>query len=302
MRLERLRRREGADHLVGDLIGAFERNQLLVFASAISFQIFTAVVPTLLFVLGLLGAFDLRDVWIDELRPELVSELSPAALTVVDDTVDQVFNSKQLFWITAGGAIAIWQVSGAVRASMDALNRVYGASERRSRVRRYALSSGLAAAVIAINLAAITVVALTNLLVGDPPLTADVALFVLRWTIAAALFCLAVGLIVHHGPDQTQSLGWVTLGTGLVVGGWTLMSGSMVLYLTQIASYGSLFGNLATVVVLAGYVYAASVIFLAGVQVDALLRERHRTYGHRSARPVSPVAAEEIPPEQAAIL
>lgn len=299
---ERLRRGEDGEDLVRGLIAAFERNNLLLFASAISFQIFTAVVPIMLFILGLLGALDLRDVWLDTVRPELISELSPAALAVVDDTVNQVFDSQQLFWITGGAALAVWQVSGAVRAVMDALNRVYGAREQRSRLQRYSLSTGLSAAVILIGLAAIATVGVLPLVIDDPPLAIDVALFVARWGVAAALFCFAVGLVVHHGPDQAQSLGWVTFGTGLVVGGLTLMSGGLVFYLTQFASYGSLFGNLATVVVLAGYIYAASVVFLAGVQIDALLRERHRTFGWRAGRVVSPVAAEEIEPQGASIL
>jgi hypothetical protein len=42
----------------------------------------------------------------------------------------------------------------------------------------------------------------------------------------------------------------------------------------EIASYASIFGSLATIVVLIGYLYASSVIFLGGVQVDALHREQ----------------------------
>lgn len=52
------------------------------------------------------------------------------------------------------------------------------------------------------------------------------------------------------------------------------MSLAFSFYLRDIASYGSIFGSLATVVVLIAYLYASSVIFLGGVQIDALARER----------------------------
>lgn len=265
--------------LTSAIVGAFEEKQLLLFASAISFQILTAVVPLLLFAFGVLGLLDLRDVWQDDVRPELVPELSTAAMTVVDDTVNQVFDSRQEFWVTSGAALAIWQVSGAVRASMDALNRVYGASEKRSRTRRYAVSIGLAAAIIGLGLLALAVAGLVPLLIGDMSTLGSIALFFGRWTVAGVLLFIAVGLVVHHGPDQAASLRWASLGSIIVVVSWSALSIALFAYLRTIASYGSLFGNLATVVVLAGYVYFSSVVFLTGVEIDAQLRARHKRNG-----------------------
>ncbi len=41
----------------------------------------------------------------------------------MNDAVLRVLNSQQFFWLTAGLALAVWQVSGAIRLSMGALNR-----------------------------------------------------------------------------------------------------------------------------------------------------------------------------------
>ena len=54
--------------------------------------------------------------------------------------------------------------------------------------------------------------------------------------------------------------------------GWLVMSLGFGLYLREIADYNSIFGGLATVVVLIAYLYAAAVVFLGGVQLDALVR------------------------------
>ena len=53
---------------------------------------------------------------------------------------------------------------------------------------------------------------------------------------------------------------------------WIGMSILFGVYVTYIASYGSVFGNLASFFVLLLYVYASSIAFLAGVQADACLR------------------------------
>ena len=59
---------------------------------------------------------------------------------VIENAVNHVFASRQVLWATVGGGLALWQVSGAVRAVMGALARIYGASGERSFLRRYAIS------------------------------------------------------------------------------------------------------------------------------------------------------------------
>ena len=58
----------------------------------------------------------------------------------------------------------------------------------------------------------------------------------------------------------------------MIMVGWIAMSaGFGVLSCAEIADYNSIFGSLATVVVLIAYLYAAAVVFLGGVQLDALI-------------------------------
>lgn len=96
--------------------------------------------------------------------------------------------------------------------------------------------------------------------------------FLLRWLVAAGLLTLAVGLLVHYAPGVRRPLPWVSFGTGLVIAGWIGMSIGFGLYLTEIADYDSIFGHLATVIVLMAYLYAAAVVFVAGAQIDACVR------------------------------
>jgi uncharacterized BrkB/YihY/UPF0761 family membrane protein len=43
-----------------------------------------------------------------------------------------VFAGTRTLWATFGGALALWQVSGAVRAAMGAFDRIYVSRSRRS--------------------------------------------------------------------------------------------------------------------------------------------------------------------------
>ena len=75
-------------------------------------------------------------------------------------------------------------------------------------------------------------------------------------------------------PEMRSPLRWVSFGSVLIMAGWLVMSLGFGVYLREIADYNSIFGGLATVVVLIAYLYAAAVVFLSGVQVDALARRR----------------------------
>jgi len=253
------------------LVAAFRENDLLLFASAIAFQVLTAVVPLALFGLGLVAFVDLSELYRSDLRPRLVEEVDIPTFVVVDGTVERILGEKQLFWVTLGGALAVWQLSGAVRAAMELLNRVHDVRESRGWQDRFPRSIALAVAGMALAFAALAVVRFAPSLAGDGVLS--VVASVLRWPVAAALLVVAVGLVIHYGPDcGDQTLGWVSFGAGLTVLVWLATSVLFGLYLTQLASYGSVFGFLATVVVLTGYLYASAIAFVAGVQLDALAR------------------------------
>jgi len=195
-----------------EYVDAYVENDLLTYASAISFQILSSLVPFLLFAFGVLGFLELEDVWRTELAPEVKGSVSAPAFALVNQIVERTLSSQQLFWFTAGFLIALWGVSGAVRAVMGALNRLYGDATRRSWRRRMLVSFALALVVGACWIAAFAAVVLSPLLYGDVGPLAGAALFVVRWGVAGAILLLTVGLLLHFAPERDQPLGWVTFG------------------------------------------------------------------------------------------
>jgi membrane protein len=257
-----------------ELIERFEQHDLLTSASAISFQILTSLVPFALFAIALLGFLNLAPVWRDDLAPHIRAHVSPAAFTVIDDTVTKVLTGRRVFWMTGGLLLAIWQVSGAVRAVMGALNRLYRVRRQRSWRERMVVSTVLAVAVGGLLLAALAAVTLLPLAYGDVGQPAGAALFVARWALAGVLMLLAVGLLLRYCPAKERPIGWVSFGTLAIIGTWIATSLIFGIYLRFIADYESVFGNLATVVILMGYVYLSAVVFLAGALIDAIVRRR----------------------------
>jgi membrane protein len=268
-----LQLRGRARELTRALLDGFKRNDLLTYSSAISFQILTAIIPFALFVLAVAGLLHLDSVWRDHLEPEIRANVSTAVFTVISNAVNKVFAGRQWLWATVGGGLALWQVSGAVRAVMGALGRIYGAPSERPFVKRYTVSFALSIEVGACFILATLCLLLAPFVsVAHPGAAWDVMAFVVRWALAAGLLLLAVGLLVRHAPATDQPLPWVSLGATIVIGLWVIVSLVFYFYLTAIASYESAFGSLAAVIVVMAYLYISTTVFLFGAQLDAIFR------------------------------
>jgi membrane protein len=262
-----------ASELARALLDGFRQHDLLTYSSAISFQILTAIIPFLLFVLALAGLLHLNSVWRDHLEPQIQSHVSAAVFTVISDAVEKVFTSRQLLWATVGGGVALWQVSGAVRAVMGALARIYGAPTERPFLKRYSISFVLSIEVGGcFILAALCVLLAPFVSVAHAGAGWNVLAFLVRWTLALGLLLLAVGLLVRHAPGTSQTLPWVSLGATIVIASWVIVSLVFYFYLTEFASYESVFGSLAAVIVAMAYLYISTTAFLFGAQVDAIIR------------------------------
>ncbi|MDQ6804193.1 MAG: YihY/virulence factor BrkB family protein [Actinomycetota bacterium] len=251
----------------------FEQHDLLTYSSAISFQILTAVVPFVISMLALAGLLHLGGVWRSHVAPEIRPHVSAAVFSVISSAVNEAFSGRQLLWATFGGGLALWQVSGAVRAVMGAFERIYGATSERPFLRRYLISFALAFVTGGcFILATLCLVLAPFFAVRHPGAAWNVFAFLTRWVLAVGFLSIAVGLLVHVAPATSQPLPWVSLGTAIVIVWWVIVSVGFYFYLTTLASYGSVFGSLASVIVVMAYLYISTTAFLFGAQLDAIIR------------------------------
>ena len=252
-----------------------EEHDLLTYASAIAFQVLTALIPIALLVLSLMGLLQLEEVWTRDLAPQAEKEVSREVFAVLDDVARRTLGEEQLWWLTAGVLFTLWQASGVARAIMGALSEVYGNGDDRGFVRRYAISFALGLAVAACVLAALAVVRFAAPALGleDEGWLVDAGLFVLRWGAAFALLSTAVWVLLRFAPAHPGPHRWVSFGSGLCVLAWLVTSLVFGIYVTDVADYGSVFGSLATVFLLMTYLYLSACAFLIGAQIDALVRQ-----------------------------
>jgi len=255
-------------HVVGRVI----ENDLLTYASAISFQIVTAIVPVALSILALAGFFNLEEVWRDSIAPRLRGEVGPELFRTIQSTIDEIVSSRRTYWLSLGIVFAIWQISGAVRATMGALNRIHEVEEARPIPSQIGVSLLLSTAVALCLLAALSALELVPPLLALVDWESNALIGVARWGVAVGALYLALLLLVRFAPASRKSLDGRWLTSLIIVASWIAVSAVFRWYVASIADYSSIFGNLASVIVLTTYIYLSVLVFLAGMQLDAVIR------------------------------
>jgi membrane protein len=252
---------------------SFERNELLIHAAAATYQVLFALVPLTLCSLSLLGFFDLKEWWSRMMRQNVKPHLSQQAYELVNGSAQKIVSQHEVWWLTAGALLALWTVGTAIRTLMRGLNKVYEVEERRGFAERLLASTVLALVTVALLGGALVVARFGSAIIGQEGAgdIGGLAIGVLRSAIAGALLLAAVGVMLRYAPAERRPAHWATAGSLIVVVGWAVWSGAFAWYASSIADYQSIFGSLATVIVLMTYVHMSVVTFLVGAQVDVLI-------------------------------
>ena len=248
-------------------VDLFDRHNLLTYASAIALRSFIAAVACTLFALGLLGAFHERRLRQDTIGPQIEPKVLPHVFDGIDQTVHRVLSSSTAGLLVFAAALAIWEVSGIIRASIGALDKIYEADEPRPFWIRFPISFGLAVVFLAAVLSAIVVFESGNV---SGPLS--VPILILRWPAAVALVALAFELIVRWAPAEHRRARWASLASLLVVVGWIGETLIFAWYVRTFANFRTAIGSLEVFIFLATYFYIAAIILLVAMELDELVR------------------------------
>jgi membrane protein len=269
---------------------AFHEHRLLTYATAMAMRAFIASIALAFLGLAVMGGAGDKSVWKDHVAPAIEPKLTQPTFDAINAAVEKIFASNSAGLIAFAAAYAVWQMSGAIRAVMDALNAIIERDEKRSTQGRFLISVALAVAVTVLIGCALFVVLFSGKLLGASGGLLHWLIAFLRWPAAAVFLGLAVGLVARFAPVEHRGARWASVGATLIVVAWLVESAIYAWFLENHMDYKSATGNLLLLVVVVTYFYVSSVVFLIGAQLDEFLRQDakgHETVGvHELARRV----------------
>jgi membrane protein len=254
------------------MVERFSRNNILTYASAMGLQLLTAIVPLALLALLLIGRFAAPSIWREQIGPQVALKTSVPTYRAIDAVVEGLISGSHPTWLAFAVLITLWEVSGAVRTAMGALNCIFEHEESRPIWHRFGLSFAIAAALATLTLGALVIASRGGGWVSWG--AAQPAWAALRWLAVVVLLWAAVGLLFRVAPAGEQPAGWVSGGSILVVVAWIVASLIYRWWILGHADYKTPFGTAIAILTLVGYLYTSSIVFLVGAQVDQLLLEQ----------------------------
>jgi len=262
--------RRGFKDLVRLWVDLFDEHELLTSATAIALRALIAMVALALLAIAVLGETGNQDVWKNQIATQIQPKVLPDVYRGIQATVDKIFSSSSAGLIAFATVLALWQVSGAVRACMSALSKIYGTKDERPWYVRFPLSIGIAIVVLAALVgAAFLILGLKHVVHGSWGLPLSIA----RWLMTIVLLTFAFGVLVRYAPEQPQSKKWASAGAALVVVIWIAQSLLFALYVKDVGNYKTAVGSLLLVYVITTYAYVGAIVLMVGVELDEQLRQ-----------------------------
>jgi membrane protein len=268
--LTRSHRLKDAEALGAAVATAVNDHDILTYATAIAFRILFAFAFLSLTAVAFAGVIHLQSIWQHQVGPAFAHVVSKNFYRDVDRSVELAMTARRWWWLSIGLLLTLWQVSSGVRALMGALDRIYELEDRRPFWERLAISVGLGLAICA---ALAVVGAIVFLFPSGSSGIERFPLIVLRGVLIALVMIGIIGVLLRYTTPEHLGLRFATAGSIFSIVTWVISTAIFAWYLTNYAyaAYQQTFGILSLLVVGMTYLYIASLAFLIGAELDALL-------------------------------
>ncbi|WP_151637767.1 YihY/virulence factor BrkB family protein [Noviherbaspirillum aerium] len=248
------------------------------YAAAVTYHVLFSTLPFLIVFIALLGFLEISDLF-DWMRRRSESFFLQQTIPQINGVLDQL-QQRRVGILSFAAGLAVWAASSGMRAMMNALNIVYGVSERRSILKRYVLSIAYTLVVglmlsIAITLMIVSGQAMQVIAqyIGFERSIAILWAWWLRWPAVILLLTATVAIVYGICPDVEQRFRFVTPGAFLAVIAWIGVSLLLNFYLQHVRLIDEVYGNVGTIIVLLWYVFLSSVVVLFGAEVNAVIEQ-----------------------------
>ena len=258
-------------------------DDVLGLAAQLSYHLFLALFPALVFLLALASFFPLSNIT-DDVGRALGPFVSPQILALIQEQMRRLADNEDGGLLTFGVAGALWSSSAALVSIVGALNRAYDIDEGRPWWKVRLVAVGLT-----LGVALFILLALSLVLAG--PAVAERlgqatgwgapfewTWLVLQWPLVFLMVATGIGLIYYFGPDADQDWVWITPGAVAATTLWLLISLIFKAYIANFTDYEGSYGTVGGVIVVLLWLYVSGLAILAGAELNAEI-EHASPYG-----------------------
>ena len=250
----------------------FAKDQVPMVAAGVTFYTLLALFPGLAAFVGLYGLFaDVGDV--QHHLAVLSWVLPPGVLQFIGEQMVRIAEANketQSLAFAFGLLASIWSANGAVKAMLAGLNIAYEETEKRSFVRKTALSLAFTFGFLALALCGVALLAAQPMLAGFVGPGAAAVVGWVSWPLLLVGLGVGLALLYRFGPDRNPvKWSWISWGSAGVIGFWAAASALFSIYVGNFAHYDRTYGSLGAAVGFMMWIYLSAMVVLAGAELNA---------------------------------
>jgi membrane protein len=257
-------------------------DRLLAIAAGVVFFGLLAVFPAVTALVSCYGLFVNPSTIAGNLQ-SLSLMLPDGSFQIVQDQIGRVLakgDSALGATFLFGLALALWSANTGVKAVIDALNVVYGETEKRGFFKLNLLSlaftiGGIVALLLMLGAVVALPLALDHLgLAQDSKIIMSLA----RWPLLSLALLLALGVLYRFAPSR-RGARWQWLSVGSAAAALLWLTGSFLLswYLSSFENYSATYGSLGAAIGLMMWMWMSSIIVLCGAELNSQIERQTAT-------------------------
>lgn len=252
-----------------------QRANLVERTAAISFNVFMAIPPTLIFVFTLVPLLPISNQFIQEIY-SVIRDIVPGERNnaVIIGFLEDFLKRPRNELLSFGLLLAVFFSSNAMMGILRSFDEGYEGFYKRTglQMRRTALKLTLItfSMVFVSMLLLIAQGAVLNWL-GIKNYAVRVLIVNLRWVILVGLIFYVISFLYRHGPALRQKWPFITPGSVLAT---TLVVIATILvgfYVNNFSNYNKLYGSISAVFILMVLIYANALVVLLGFELNVTL-------------------------------
>jgi len=268
-------------------------------AAQVAFYFVFALFPLLLFLLTLFGlilgsAENMRQ----ELFAYLAQIIPASAVTLIEQTLNEVVQGSSGGKLTFGFLLALWSASAGIDSLRIVLNDTYDLEEKRAWW-KYKLTCVLLTLGLTILISVIIGIVFygshlltTTLAAAGLETTAPYVANALSFLLILAALLFAFACIYAFVPDHSKfTFRWITPGAVAAVVLWLAFSFGFRIYLAYFDSYAKTYGSLGAIIILLLWLYLTALVILIGGVINSVADKIAAGKGHEAGKPDSQQSA-----------
>ncbi len=244
-------------------------------ASAVSFNFFMAVFPTLLFLFTIIPFIPIAD--FQQTLLGMISDLMPhSAYETVRETVEDIVTRQHGGLLSLGFVLTFYFSTNGVNSLIEGFNSTYHTIETRSWLRQRLISLALVLIIsflliIAIGLMTSSTLLIT-LLLPERLETSNfyiIIIWLLRWTVIVGTIFFAISFLYYLAPAKRHSFRFISAGSTLATILIILTTLGFNYYVDNFSRYNILYGSIGTLLIVLLWIYFNSFSLLIGFELNA---------------------------------